>query len=248
MKQDILFDISTSLFRSVLLSCEIVTGIVADTAVLKGQGQIFEKQPFQINPGNRKNTLRSLQNRRGKHLSHGNVNICHTVFKNGFPGRIVQLPKIYGQIRRVAASSGHMKPVRPVQRRNQDTLNPLIRFIVQRVNPENRIENILIGCSLWIPLLNGRKRERNDGKAPVLPDHRIVVITACNLAEAGNQLLLSLVKRSLGRSADRGKRCLAEHLHHSGSRIENRFFLPSAVSCGKCLHSSSRKIIVQKER
>ena len=64
---------------------EIGAAVLRHPAALGTDLEIFEKQPFQIDPGHMEQSVSSPRTGVVKTSSHRNVDICRTVLEIGFP-------------------------------------------------------------------------------------------------------------------------------------------------------------------
>ena len=129
----------------------------------------------------------SCQNRRSKYLANRDIDICHTVFKNGLFVRIGQRMKCYCQISAVAATTGNVYFCTSVKHINDALLHFLIFRIIQSVDHNGLCKN------LFKFITNLRNRVSDNGKAALLTFDILI----CDLTGHGcivnNQLLLTVM-------------------------------------------------------
>ena len=206
-------DIVTDICLVLCFICKVSTIITLDHTVLEHNLQIKILQTVQEYFRYMQCSVCSCQNRRRKHFTNRNIDICHTVLKNGLFVRIGQRMKGYGQIGTIAATTGNVYFCTTVQYINDTLLHLLILCIIQCIDHNGFCKNFL---KLITDL---RNRIRNDGKAALLSFD----IFVCDLTGHGgivnHQFLLAVMIMNRRLFFLRRKRFLTEHFQHSRSAM-----------------------------
>ena len=206
-------DIVTDICLVLCFICKVSTIITLNHTVLKHNLQIKILQTVQEYFRYMQCSVCSCQNRRRKHFTNRNIDICHTVLKNGLFVRIGQRMKGYGQIGTIAATTGNVYFCTTVQYINDTLLHLLILCIIQCIDHNGFCKNFL---KLITDL---RNRIRNDGKAALLSFD----IFVCDLTGHGcivnHQFLLAVMIMNRRLFFLRRKRFLTEHFQHSRSAM-----------------------------
>ena len=208
-EQDIFLNECLVLF----LRGKISTVVVFNPAIFEDDLQILIFQAVQEHFCHMQHTVCAFQHRRGKYFSHGNIHVCHAVFKNSFFGRIFELPQIHCDIRVITVTALHLTVVCLIQRIDDGLLDPLIFFIIQGVDPNSLPEKFFKA----VPYL--RDGERNNRKATLFLNN----ILSLQLSHLGavlhhkSALLIRHFHRF--RLVHRCEIFLTEGLHHGRARI-----------------------------
>ena len=131
------------------------------------------------------------------------------------------------------------------QRVDHLSLDLLEKRVVECVDRKDRVEDLFKSLSRTG---NRRKREIDDGKAPVFSYDRFAVKIRGPDLEVSAEFLLRVTKsgragRILGR-----KRSRAEHFDHSGARVEDRVGMKLLISVPEAFDPLFVKCLIHKER
>ena len=185
VKEDVFFDVLAGFF----LGREAAAAVVRRHPVLKADLQVLKEQAVQVDLRHMQGSVRPLQLRRREDLSHGDVDIRHTVFKDGLPAGIRGLLQGHSQVGPVVSGAQDPDITGCIEHIDHAGLDIPVGHIVQGVDVDHRLKDLLVGSpevSARIAPGDLRKGEGDDGKAPLPADDGAVVEDVRLLAELGD--------------------------------------------------------------
>ena len=256
VEQNIVLNIRPPLGNFVFFAREIPARIIRDTAGMEREGQVPEKEAFQIYTRNMQNALGPLQHRRRENFPDRNIHIRDAVLENCLLRGIGKLIEVYGKVCFVGTGAFKMQPVSKIQRVDQCLLDALILVIVQCIEFHDRVKNLMICLRLVrnrdirrvnTGLTDFRKRERNNRKASVAADNRLVIFSGRSLTETRGHFVLRRRKLRLPASRARRKRFFTESFHDCGAGVNLESFRLLSVRGTHCLDSSVCQKLIQNK-
>ena len=121
--------------------------VVRDHSVLKCQLQVLILQPLKIYTTDMEHARCPLKYGGSKHLAYRNIDICHTVFKNCFFLRIIQVIQLHFEICPVLSPAFHMNIFPLVKSIDHCLLYFLIELRVQCIDADHFIKDLRIFLS-----------------------------------------------------------------------------------------------------
>ena len=136
-----------------------------------------------------KDAAGSRKFRRGKHLSHRDIHIRHTVFKISLFRHILKGMKVDDQICFIAVPALDLHPLAGIQRLDDRLLDPFIELIIQRIDLHDLPEDL----REFLPDL--RYRIGDNGKTAFIAFDIAVYDLAGLIIQFHLQLLLGFCER-----------------------------------------------------